>query len=375
MRQPEDRTIRLRGTALNHQWAMEMMQERQVHHRDGKTWAVIEVSTRQAGLFVRIREIYIITITVKPETKIMTNAIEQTKREMYTDLKRFESMVGSTHLFKTFQDSLEAHLEELRKEFVDLTSKTSCAVGVGSGTGQLFVYGSYDAVKAMQGIVIDGEDARRRLAEMTQDRDDCQKRMQALDHAHFNLDQANKVAGEELQRCQTNLRHWRDEAGKLDARVRSFESGDIHQKYLRDRQDLMEAEKLSDSLDERLRDAQAVIGHQEQLIAGQRLAIADLYLAKHRAPKAEEGLQAPAPCANTMTILGAVVDCQQIVSDWAVYGHKAKGAMKKLADVLNGTPELTKAMKSFEKADGCMHSFHPAFPGGEQCIFCGESRE
>ena len=279
----------------------------------------------------------------------MTNAIEQTKREMYEHLDVLKYAYRNNPkamLFGHFDSALEAHLEELRKLMV--------------------------LTPTQQGEEV--VSLRMRLSAMTQDRDDCQKRMQALDHAHFNLDQANKVAGEELQRCQTNLRHWRDEAGKLDARVRSFESGDIHKKYLRDRQDLMEAEKLSDSLDERLRDAQAVIGHQEQLIAGQRLAIADLYLAKHRAPKAEEGLQAPAPCANTTTILGAVIDCQQIVSDWAVYGHKAKEQMQKLANVLNGDPELQRAMRSFENG-GCMHSFHPAFPGGEQCIFCGVKRD
>lgn len=46
----------------------------------------------------------------------MTNAIEVTKREMYTDLKRVGGMVGTTHLFKTFEASLEAHLEALRQE-------------------------------------------------------------------------------------------------------------------------------------------------------------------------------------------------------------------------------------------------------------------
>lgn len=46
----------------------------------------------------------------------MTNTIEVTKREMYTDLKRVGGMVGTTHLFKTFEASLEAHLEALRQE-------------------------------------------------------------------------------------------------------------------------------------------------------------------------------------------------------------------------------------------------------------------
>jgi chromosome segregation ATPase len=182
----------------------------------------------------------------------MTNAIEQTKRQMYTDLKRFEHMVGSTHLFKTFQDSLEAHLEEQRKEL--------CRA-----------FGA--------------------LGRMTQERDDIQGRLHAVDHKCFAQDQALKLAGEELRECQTNLRHWRDEGGKLHARIRAFESGEIHQQYLRDRQDLMDAEKLSDSLDEKLRDAQSVIAHQEQLIVGQRLAIAELYMAGRHSNSAVATLQ------------------------------------------------------------------------------------
>lgn len=92
-----------------------------------------------------------------------------------------------------------------------------------------------------------------------------------------------------------------------------------------------------------------------------------------------------ASCAKldgkTAAILGAVVDVRQIVSDWAVYGYKAKKQMKKLAYAINNNPELHAAMLQFEKGDGygtwflnntdCMHSFHPAFPSGEQCVFCG----
>lgn len=92
-----------------------------------------------------------------------------------------------------------------------------------------------------------------------------------------------------------------------------------------------------------------------------------------------------ASCATldgkTAAILGAVVDARQIVSDWAVYGYKAKKQMKKLAYAINNNPELHSAMLQFEKGDGygtwfinntqCMHRFMPAFPRGEQCVFCG----
>jgi hypothetical protein len=156
----------------------------------------------------------------------MTNAIEQTKRDMYNDLKRFEHMVGSTHLFKTFQDSLEDHLEELRKE----------------NAMSLAMAGS-----------------------MREERDAAQRRVQAVDHAYFNLDQASKIAGEELIRVQGIARQHLD--------------------------DCRSAEKLSDSLDEKLRDARSVIAHQEQLIAGQRLAIAELYMAGRPSSSAVATLQ------------------------------------------------------------------------------------
>lgn len=311
-------------------------------------------------------------LTNNTETKTMTNAIEQTKREMYTDLKRFESMVGPTHLFKTFQDSLEAHLEELRKD---------------SAASQARIGELYSEVQQWKDIA-----ALRltNLSAMTQDRDDCQKRMQAIDHAYCeqsNLvtNQAREIdvlkcgaqaAGEELIRVQGIARQYLDDLkdstrenaalhnsafhastviGANNIEIKSLREqlaardqtiGELRKKYGRDREDVMAAEKLSDSLDERLRDAQAVIGHQEQLITGQRLAIADLYLAKHRAPKPEEA--PPAPCANTMTILGTIIDCQQIVSDWAVYGCRAKKQMKKMAYVLNNNPELRAALDHFE---------------------------
>lgn len=147
----------------------------------------------------------------------MTTEIEKTKRQMYADLKRFEHMVGSTHLFKTLQDSLEAHLEELRKE----------------NALSLAMAGS-----------------------MREERDAAQRRVQAVDHAYFNLDQASKIAGEELIRVQKIARQHLD--------------------------DCRSAEKLSDDLHDRLTHATKVIGQQEQLIVGQRLAIADLYLANRK---------------------------------------------------------------------------------------------
>lgn len=89
--------------------------------------------------------------------------------------------------------------------------------------------------------------------------------------------------------------------------------------------------------------------------------------------------------ANTATILGALVDAQRIMTDYLVPdGIRAKDAMGKLIPVLDNET-LFMALRSFEQPEivfgkdtiwvwtkpHCMHSFHPAFPSGELCTFCG----
>lgn len=285
----------------------------------------------------QITKIVEATITVAPRSEI-----EKTRHQMYTDLKRFQTMVGSTHLFKTFQDSLEAHLEELRK--------------ANSGL--------------VEGFAQQHADIGVRLANMTEDRDQIQQRLHAIDHAYLGSQTAlgvagdcirdtqavnreyqglikerddqivalkesleanrdrvesllnqNKASGEELIRVQGLARQYLDDLkdstaanaslhesafhagsiirankieieslrGQLEARDKTI--GELRKKYGRDREDLMAAEKHSDEFSEQLRDAQAVIGQQEQLIVGQRLAIADLYLAGRRVNSAVATLQ------------------------------------------------------------------------------------
>ena len=116
--------------------------------------------------------------------------------------------------------------------------------------------------------------------------------------------------------------------------------------------------------------------------------------------------------AKTTAILGAVVDCQRIVTDWAVNDLKAKQAIRKVSAVVNGNPQVLQAMKEFEvpetavegaikdlmihgvgaiwmtpsddgievsnqpademfKQSGCMHSFHQCYGSRETCTFCG----
>ena len=164
--------------------------------------------------------------------------IEETRRAMYDALAKLKTNPRSKVVMGSFESAMEAHLEELRAKIAN---------------------------QAVDFI------------EMRQERDDCQSRMRAIDEAYRKSQEALFVAGDELRAAQTNVRHWRDECGKLDSTLRAFQSGDVYKQYLRDRHDLMAAEKLSDDLSDKLRDAQAVIGRQEQLIAGQRKAIADMH--------------------------------------------------------------------------------------------------
>lgn len=137
---------------------------------------------------------------------------------------------------------------------------------------------------------------------------------------------------------------------------------DYTNKYLESEKENIGLRKRLQAFEHANAAAGAELRSARELITSQRQAFSDLFHSKRTQP-----------CVNTLTILGAVIDCQQVVSDWAVYGHKAKGQMKKLAYLLNDS-ELREAMKAFEKADNCMHSFHPAFPGGELCTFCGVAK-
>jgi len=242
----------------------------------------------------------------------MTNAIEQTRISMYDAFNAMKA--GGRWLIKkanceAFESALEEHLEALR-----------AAMKTREDVGQAFS-------ESLGRVVADRDSLILRLSAMTQERDEIQGRLHAIDHAYGESQKAVSIAGEELRECQTNLRHWREECGKMHAKVRAFESGDIHKKYLRDRQDLMSAEKLSDELSEKLTQATSVIGRQEQLIAGQRHAIAELYMDRARIPRE--------------------------ISTYAAW--------------------ITREYEA-SKSGNCQHSFQPAFPSGQMCTFCTERR-
>lgn len=186
----------------------------------------------------------------------MTNEIEKTKRGMYDMLEAMRKAKKHPTMLRAFEEALEEHLEALRKELDFQAGHTS---------------------------------------KMREKNDEIQQRLHAVDHAYLEqsqlvgaqakeidrLKEAALVAGEELRQCQTNVRHWREEAGKLNSKIKAFESDEISQKANREARqyldDCRSAEKLSDDLSEKLTNATTVIGQQEQLIAGQRSAIAGMH--------------------------------------------------------------------------------------------------
>lgn len=207
----------------------------------------------------------------------MTTEIEKTKREMYKALAALKA--GGRWLIKkanceAFESALEEHLEALHNRN-EAQRKIIEAAG---GTNDL----SY------------------RLGKMTQERDDIQGRLHAIDHAYCeqsnrvgglmaeieNLKAANAAAGEELRETHMVNRSYRSEIRSLRQllgardetigllRAEGHRVQGIARQHL---DDCRSAEKLSDDFSEKLTHATTVIGQQEQLISGQRSAIATMH--------------------------------------------------------------------------------------------------
>lgn len=192
----------------------------------------------------------------------MTNEIEKTKRELYGCLDRIRRAAKHRALTAEFEERLKEHLEALRKELDFQAGHTS---------------------------------------KMRQANTEIQERLHTVDRAYFEqsqrngeqarqiekLEELNRIAGEELQHVQSVSRSRDIEvksgrqllAGRDEtiAELRA-ELTKVREISRRNLEDCRNAEKCSDDFSEKLRDAQAVIGHQEQLIVRQRLAIGLLYV-------------------------------------------------------------------------------------------------
>lgn len=72
---------------------------------------------------------------------------------------------GSFYLgWKARGEVEQAIIDGLRGEVAELEAKTRTVMGVGSGSGNLFVYGDYDSIKSAQKIVIERDQLRAELS-------------------------------------------------------------------------------------------------------------------------------------------------------------------------------------------------------------------
>lgn len=103
---------------------------------------------------------------LKTEGSTMTNAIEQTKREMYEHWKSVSKLpvgVEAGAVLLGFETAFETHLEELRKALAAVNSAT---VACAQNSAKAFI------------------DHERRLSAMTEERDSIQLRLHAVDHTY-----------------------------------------------------------------------------------------------------------------------------------------------------------------------------------------------
>lgn len=91
----------------------------------------------------------------------------------------------------------DKRIDELLAALEELKAKTSTCMGVGNGSGNLFVYGDYDSIKAAQRIVLDSEKLRAALEEKDQELD---------------------KEGDILIDTQESMREWRQRANAAEQR-------------------------------------------------------------------------------------------------------------------------------------------------------------
>lgn len=205
----------------------------------------------------------------------MTTEIEKTKRGMYHCLDRIRRAGKHRVLTAEFEERLEEHLEELRKE------ESAFQARIGE------LYSSRQQWEDIAALRLDN------LSAMTEERDQIQGRLHAVDHAYSvqSMELNNKirecqqqktaldVSGEQLREYQalvakqaSDIASLKDQVEHRDQTIMRYRNKDSG--YL---QDCQLAEKLSDELSEKLTHATTVIGQQERLIVGQRKSIADMH--------------------------------------------------------------------------------------------------
>lgn len=84
-----------------------------------------------------------------------------------TLIDAMNSLSGWKRLAEAAETKVEALLAELEakdKRIAELEAKTSMTMGVGDGSGSLFVHGDYDSIRAAQRIVLENEELRAKMA-------------------------------------------------------------------------------------------------------------------------------------------------------------------------------------------------------------------
>lgn len=156
----------------------------------------------------------------------MTNEIQITKGELYGCLDRMRRAGKHRVLTAELEERLEEHLEALRKEKEFLTCHE---------------------------------------AKVRQANTEIQERLHSVDRAYFEQSQRNGEQARQIEKLEELNRIAGEELIRVQGMVSQY------------REDCRSAEKLSDDFSEKLTHATTVIGQQEQLIAGQRLAIKEMH--------------------------------------------------------------------------------------------------
>lgn len=213
----------------------------------------------------------------------MTNEIEATKRELYGCLDRIRRAAKHRVLTAELEERLEEHLEALRKD----ASWSQARIGELYSEVQQWK----DIADVRQSSI---ERDQNDLMKLRQANTEIQERLHAVDRAYFEQSRlvtaqakevdrfkvAAQLAGECIQDTQIVNRSYQIEIKSLNQQLQTRDDtiAKLRAEGRQHLDDCRSAEKFSDDFSEKLRDAQAVIGHQEQLIVGQRLAIAELYM-------------------------------------------------------------------------------------------------
>ncbi len=110
-------------------------------------------------------------MTPSPSSGDVAKLVEELRHGAW--LACFGPWEERTALWSRIGGEAATALESLSRELAEARARDyrqMTCMGVGDGSGQLFVYGDYDSIKAAQRIVLRAEEAEWRLARMSASR-------------------------------------------------------------------------------------------------------------------------------------------------------------------------------------------------------------